>query len=129
MRLASGCALAVAGGRVLLGLVAVVRPQWPAQPWLGREAADRQSVRVLGRALGGRDLAIGAGTLWALGSGRSGSRYAATWLTAGALADAVDAAATVVAWRSLPRYGRALVVMAAGSSALVGTLAARELHR
>lgn len=122
-------ALAVAGGRVLLGLAALVRPQWPAQAWLGSEAADQGSVRVLGRALGGRDLAIGIGTLCALGSREPGSRYAAAWLAAGALADAVDAAATVAAWRSLPRGGRGMVVTAAGGSALIGALAASEQMR
>lgn len=127
MRLVTKGALAVAGGRVLLGVVAIARPQVPARPWFGSAAAEQQPVRVLGRALGGRDLAIGAGTLWALRPDRSGPSYAAAWLAAGALADAVDAAATLAAWRSLPAGGRVLVVTAAGGSALLSALAAREL--
>jgi hypothetical protein len=46
-------------------------------------------------------------------------------VTAAALADTVDAAATLAAWRSLPRAGRWLVfAIAAGSAVQMGALAA-----
>jgi hypothetical protein len=53
-------AMAVAAGRVALGLTALAWPVVPARPWVGA-AADDLAVRVFGRALGARDLALGAG--------------------------------------------------------------------
>ena len=60
-------AVAVAVGRVGLGVVALTRPAVVARPWVG-PTGESQAGRVLGRALGGRDLALGLGTLAALQS-------------------------------------------------------------
>ena len=56
---------AVAAGRVAIGLTALAWPAVPARPWVGA-AADDLAARVFGRALGGRDLALGLGALAAL---------------------------------------------------------------
>lgn len=110
---------AVAAGRVALGVVALVRPSVPARPWVGA-AADLPASRVLGRALGARDLALGLGALAATARKPSaGPWQAGAWFAAGALADALDAAVTLAAWQRLPRT-RWLIVASAGGAAVVG---------
>jgi acyl-coenzyme A thioesterase PaaI-like protein len=84
---------------------------------------------LLGRALGGRDLAIGLGGLWALTLSNDEDRSAAIWLAAGALADALDVAATAAAWRHLPATGRVLVGTAAAGGVLTGAYATARLAR
>ena len=51
-------AVTVAVGRVALGLTALAWPAVPSRPWVGATAGDL-TARVFGRALGGRDLALG----------------------------------------------------------------------
>lgn len=62
--------------------------------WMGPGEANWETVAAV-RSLGGRDIAMGAGTLVALQQ-RKGVR---SWLTAGALADLSDAVATVLSFR------------------------------
>jgi hypothetical protein len=112
----------VAAGRVALGVIALAWPSVPARPWVGA-SADDLAVRVFGRALGARDLALGLGTLAALQlpaaeAGRAGSARA--WVAAGALSDALDVAASLASWHELPRLGRWLVAASAGGAALAG---------
>jgi hypothetical protein len=116
-------AVAVAAGRVALGLTALAWPSVPARPWVGA-AADDLAARVFGRALGGRDVALGLGALAALQrpAGEPGS--AAAWVAAGALSDALDVAASLASWRELPRMTRWLVAGSAGGAALTGAAAA-----
>lgn len=114
---------AIAVGRTALAVVALVRPDVPARPWVGA-APDPLAAQVFGRALGGRDLALGAGTLCAL----AGRRDARGWILAGALADAVDAGATLRSWRRLPPAGRVMVFAAAAGAAAAGLLSLRRSH-
>ncbi|MHB1928602.1 MAG: hypothetical protein ACYCUG_04105 [Acidimicrobiales bacterium] len=95
--------------RLGLGVVALALPGVPLLPWVGAARKDR-SARLLARALGGRDVALGAGTLRAI----DGGQQAAGWVAAGGVADAGDVVATLLAWRHLPRLGRLLVLLAAG---------------
>jgi len=116
----------VAAGRVALGVIALAWPSVPARPWVGA-TADDLAVRVFGRALGARDLALGLGALAALqlpaaGAGQAGSARA--WVAGGALSDALDVAASLASWRELPRLGRWLVAASAGGAALVGAAGA-----
>ncbi len=106
-----------------LGLTALAWPTAPARPWVGA-AADDLAARVLGRALGARDIALGLGALAALQrpAGELGS--AREWVAAGAVSDALDVVVTVSSWRELPRQGRWLVVAFAGGAALAGGAAA-----
>jgi hypothetical protein len=119
---------AVAAARVALGLVALTRPSVPARPWVGA-SADELGAEVFGRALGGRDLALGLGALAALRQGPSGSAAAGAWCAAGALADALDVVTTVTAWSRLPRFTRWLVAASAGGAALAGAAGAAALLR
>lgn len=101
----------VAGSRAVLGVVAFAAPTLPARLWVGAWA-DGDTVRVLGRALGARDLALGLGALLAL------RRDAPVrgWVEAGALADAGDLVATLISFRRLPRLGRwAILAVTAGA--------------
>jgi hypothetical protein len=118
-----GGATAVAAGRVALGVTALAWPSVPARPWVGA-AADDLAARVFGRALGGRDLALGLGALAALQDPAGEPGSASAWVAAGALSDALDVVATVSAWRELPRIGRWLVAASAGGAALVGAAGA-----
>jgi hypothetical protein len=115
-------ALAVAAGRTGLGVTALIAPRLVAQPWIG-EAAAQPLVKVLARALGGRDLALGLGALLAA---RHDQRLRG-WVEAAALADLVDAAVTVAAFAKLPRWGRLVVLVGAGGAAAAGAVLARSV--
>jgi hypothetical protein len=116
-------AVAVAAGRVALGLTALAWPSVPARPWVGT-AADDLAARVFGRALGGRDVALGLGALAALQRPAGGPGSASAWVAAGALSDALDVAASLASWRELPRMTRWLVAGSAAGAALTGAAAA-----
>jgi hypothetical protein len=116
-------ALAVAAGRVGLGVTALAAPSVPARPWVGA-SADELGAQVFGRALGARDLALGLGALAAAREASSAPRTAAAWYAAGALSDALDVAVTVTAWDRLPRFTRWLVAASAGGAAVAGAAGA-----
>lgn len=104
--LARRAALGLALARALLGLSALAAPGLVGRPWIGQVDAERPGTRLFGRSLGGRDLALGLGALLA-------ARHEAPlrgWIEAGALADVADAGATLIAFRTLPRRTRFLVL-------------------
>jgi hypothetical protein len=117
-------AAAVAAGRVGLGVVALTRPAVVARPWVG-PTGDSQAGRVLGRALGGRDLALGLGTLAALQSsaGPGIDQPVMSWVGLSGLADGFDLLITVGSWRALPARERWLVALASGGSAVLSLAA------
>lgn len=113
-RVLRGAAIGLATGRTVLGIAAIVAPGLPARPWVGNDRT-RPTTRVLGRALGARDVGLGVGALRALATpGQS----MVPWLAAGGVADAVDAVATFSAWSDLPPRGRWAVAGAAASAAV-----------
>jgi hypothetical protein len=116
-------AIAVAAGRVLIGVTALAWPSVPARPWVGA-SADDLAVRVLARALGARDVALGLGALTALARPATQPGSASAWVAAGALSDALDVAASLSAWRELPPVTRWLVAASAGGAALTGAAGA-----
>jgi hypothetical protein len=118
--------MAVAAGRVALGVTALAFPSVPARPWVGAPADDL-TAQVFGRALGGRDPALGLGALAALQAPAAGAGSARAWVAAGALSDALDVVATAVSWRELPRVTRWLVAASAGGAALAGAAGALTL--
>src|SRR6201999_2841701 len=59
----------VAAGRVGLGLGALAAPRLLLATWIGDEPASGRPQQVLGRALGGRDVALGAVALHAISGG------------------------------------------------------------
>lgn len=114
------CGIALGAGRLAIGVVALVRPDLMARAWVGAVQAAGPAGVVLGRAAGGRDIALGVGAL--LASSRRNGRGLLGWTVAGSFCDAVDVAATVASWRELPPRGRCAVAGAASSGALLGAL-------
>lgn len=111
----------MSGARVLIGFGSVRRPARLAQSWLGEEAGSPElsSVRILGRASAGRDLALGVGGLWT--SLRSDSGVG-EWIAAGAVVDAIDGVSTALAWHDLPSGRRVFFAVAAGGTAVLSFL-------
>jgi hypothetical protein len=115
-KLAAGLAV----NRILFGLGYVIAPARTGRGWIGR-MADREQTAVFTRALGGRDLVLGAGALWALRGHRGQARQ---WFCAHAVADATDLVATLRARDALPPSGfRFATVMAAASTAIAAAAA------
>lgn len=110
--------------RVGLGVVALATPRAAAAIWVG-PGAHSTAGTVLGRALGARDAALGAGTL----AGAMTGSPLLPWVLAGATSDVVDAAATALARPALPRGWRDLVIAASGGSVLLAALLVSKLDR
>jgi hypothetical protein len=83
--------------------------------WLGRAGAG-PAGSVAMRALGVRDLVLGAIALHTLGH----PDVAPRWQRTCAAVDAVDLAATAAARPALPPVGSALVMAVAGTGAIIG---------
>ena len=104
----------IALGRVAIGGSLVASPSIAAG-WVGDDAG-RPRGQMLIRALGVRDLALGAGTAWALG-GRGGAR---PWQIASAAADLTDAAITLRYRDALSPAAVAGVLAMAGGAGVTG---------
>jgi hypothetical protein len=115
-------ARAYGAGRVALGTGLLVAPGLLGRPWLGRTAAEPAGQVAL-RALGARDLIIGGIALHTVDHPEVGPR----WQRTCAAVDAVDAVATVLARRSLPPVGSALVAALATAGAATGVGVGRAL--
>lgn len=114
-----------AAGRLAIGLVLVLAPEWMARRWIGRDG-DRRSVTVFARAIGARDVALAVGALAALsGDGR----LARTWALGALVADATDAVATALARDSLPPRAASASIAVAAGAALQDAYAAVRLPR
>jgi hypothetical protein len=109
-------------GRALIGVVAIADPQRMLEPWIGGDAG-RPTNKVLGRALGARDLVIAAGTLRSVEDADS----LRPWLAAATLADCVDFTATAASGSGLPLRGRVFVMVLAGGAAAMGAVALATL--
>ena len=110
-----------AGGRIGIGILLLLFPRRMAKGLWGDAAASSPAVQFFSRLVGARDAILGAGAMAALqGEGTSAVR---PWMTYGAVADAVDAAATLLAYKQLPKRKRfGLLAMAAGGAATGGYL-------
>ncbi|HYS39508.1 MAG TPA: hypothetical protein VEO01_28155 [Pseudonocardiaceae bacterium] len=117
---------AIAAGRLGIGVLAAVRPGLAARSWVDRPSADGTAARVFARALGGRDIALAAGALAAFRAHDQAELR--RWAGMGAIADAVDAVATLACWSALPKTNRLLVLAAAAGAAVVGVAASRTVN-
>jgi hypothetical protein len=113
----------LAAGRFALGAAVLAAPEQVTSRWLGDEHARHPAVRYLAYSLGARDLVLGALGLSTLGDARFGSQV----LMACAVADSVDALATVAARRELPRVGAIGTVAIAGGAAVAGFYLSQQL--
>jgi hypothetical protein len=102
-------------GRVVVGLALTAAPGRAGASWIGRDAG-RPGARVMTRAMGARDLAIGLGAAYTAGQGYG----AKPWQLAGALADTADLVATLRARDALPSTAVVGVGAVAAGSALLG---------
>lgn len=120
---ANKAARAFAVGRMAIGATFALAPGFAGSNWLG--VAPTPATRVFLRAMGGRDLALGAGTLAAgAASGETGR-----WLRAHAAAEATDAIAALLAAGHLPPARRALASVGPGVLAMVALALARGADR
>lgn len=103
----------LAGGRVAIGLALFLAPARTARGWMG-DVVDTPGASLAIRGLGARDVAIGVGQLAALA--REDPSLDG-WLEAGAVADAADAAAAVLARRHMSPAALAGTVVVAGGAA------------
>ena len=113
-------AAGLAWARIGLGATAILAPSVPLRPWVGRDVAWSPRVKLLARALGARDLALGVGVVVALRH----DTPVRGWVEGGGLADAGDVLATVVAFGSLPKLGRLAVLASATGAAVIARLVA-----
>jgi hypothetical protein len=114
----------IAVGRVLFGAAMVAKPAQVTGPWLGADAATA-GTQVAVRALGIRDLMLGAMTLHTVGHPQVGPRWVATC----AVNDAVDMLATLAARDKLPGRGVAGTVALAGGTVAASLAIAGVLKR
>ena len=110
-----------ARGRQLVGAAFVLAPGLFGRSWIADDAR-RRPVKVLARAFGARDLALGLGVVIALDRGAP----VRGWIEAGLLSDAIDTCASLLAGDSIPPAVRwPCVALGAGSAALGAYLAPR----
>jgi hypothetical protein len=105
-------------GRMVFGGSLLVAPQLIGGVWLGRDG-KRDTVKVLSRAFGARDAAMGAGTLAAMSGGSAALR---PWLIGGLVSDGVDLLATLAARDILPRRATPLLCALAGGAIVAGAV-------
>ena len=110
----------LAAGRLAIGTAAFTFPELGARSWVG-EHGRGPAGKVLGRALGARDLALAIGALSSLEKDDQFWR----WIRLGAFADAADALATALNWRSLPKASRIGVLGVAAGAAALGAVLGR----
>jgi hypothetical protein len=123
-RWSTQAALGIAGMRMALGAAALLVPTVAGRAWIGPGASGKDRAVTL-RALGGRDVVLGAGAL--LGAAERDELR--RWVALGATSDAVDTIATAVGFGALPKRRRWLVLAASAASASAGLLAAAGLSR
>lgn len=98
--------------RVLFGVVASSVPEKVGSTWIG-EDASRESSKVVFRALGLRDIALGAGMVEA-----SVRDEAAPWLAVAMLSDLGDFTATIIARNKIDPRAVAITAFLTGSATL-----------
>ena len=115
-------ALFVGALRLGIGSALVVAPKFAGGVWIGENAGGK-GIEVFARAIGARDVVLGARTLAAV-RGEAPARH---WLKLGFAADAADAAATVFAFKSLTGVRRIVMPLIAAAVAAIGYTAANQL--
>ena len=116
-------AVAIGVARTGIGAALLVAPGLAGRIWFG-PGSTTPAARLLARVVGARDLALGLATLR---GARSADAAALPMLRLGVAADAADAAATVLAWRSLRPWRRAVMPSVAALVAGAGARAARRV--
>ncbi len=113
----------LAAGRAAIGAAVLLAPEATMSRWLGAENARRGAVKALGRGLAARDLGLAVATIQTLDDPVIGPRVQ----LACALADGVDALATILEREELPPVAAAGTVAIAGGAALAGLYLSHRL--
>jgi hemerythrin superfamily protein len=116
-------AVAIGIARTGIGAALLLAPGLAGRIWFG-PGSTTPAARLLARVVGARDLALGLATLRGV---RAADAAALPMLRLGVAADAADAAATVLAWRSLRPWRRAVMPSVAALVAGAGARAARRV--
>jgi len=101
----------------------LLAPEATMSRWLGPENARKGAVKALGRGLAARDLGLALGVAQTIDDPVVGPRVQ----LACALADGIDALATIVERDSLPAVQAVGTVVVAGGAAVAGAYLARRL--
>ena len=112
-------------GRFVVGTVFIANPKIMDQAWIGKQAR-LPGPQLLSRAVGARDLTLGAGGLQAAVRNDGSARQ---WLAAAAVCDIVDFGATYTAGRGIPRSARTSVLGIAAAAAVLSAIAAAGTGR
>jgi hypothetical protein len=120
-------AYGLAVNRVAFGARFLLQPRAAGPTWVGRRRARNTATQVFVRALGARDLGLGAGALAALR--RGDATEARRWMLAHALADGTDLAATLAAQRRLPTRPARFATVVAGASTAIAVWSSAALGR
>jgi hypothetical protein len=107
----------LAMGRIGFGVGALVAPGRFNRSWIGAADGSTPGARLLTRVFGVRDAALG---LIALRAVDAKDDRTPDILRLCAACDVVDAAATAIAFRSLPKVMRFVVLGMATSAAVIG---------
>lgn len=113
----------LAAGRVGLGAAILCAPERVTSRWLGSENARRPALLDLARGMAARDVGLGLAAMQTLDDPLVGPRVQ----LACAFADGVDAVATLIARRHLPRGGALGTVAVAGAAACAGLYTSHRL--
>ncbi|HVM09669.1 MAG TPA: hypothetical protein VM345_14470 [Acidimicrobiales bacterium] len=106
--------------RLGVGAALVVAPGFAGRIWVG-ENADGRGTRVFARALGARDLVLGARILQT----RADKKEAVDFVKTGVISDVADVVATIVAFRHLSPARRLAMPLIAGAVGALGYAAAQ----
>lgn len=112
--------LGIARGRIVMGLAMLILPGVMLRILFGRNAST-PSARVLARMFGAREFVLGVGTVTSVKEGTQD----AEWVSASAMADAVDGLAMAFS-PGVPRRSRPAALVGT-AAALLGIKAARQL--
>lgn len=113
-------AVGLAGGRIAIGVGALVAPGLVGRTMTGRSGG---ATSLFVRMLGARDLGLGLGVLMALDRGAP----VRGWLEASALVDGIDAAASLLARNHMRRSVVPGAVGLATAGAVLGAWLSRQL--
>jgi len=106
--------------RFVIGIVFIANPKIMDQAWIGKQAR-LPGPQLLSRAVGARDLTLGAGGIQAVVRDDGSAQQ---WLAAAAVCDAVDFGATYTAGRGIPRTARTSVLAIAAVGTVLSAIAA-----
>lgn len=105
----------LSAARVAIGVAAWIAPRRFGRAWTGERSGGALGSMAI-RGLGARDIALGLGTLRALGNGTP----VKPWLEMQAIADGSDAASTLMSFREMSGLRRWVMFATAATGCYLG---------